>query len=62
MQQLPKLQALVINAGLGEFWAQLAPHYRPSIRVLPQAGPLTAPLALGGSRLGGAPDMPAAVA
>jgi hypothetical protein len=62
MQQLPDLQALVAGAGLGEFWEQLAPHCRPSIRVLPQAGPLAAPLALGGSRLGGAPDMPAAAA
>ena len=62
MQQLADLQALVAGAGLGEFWAQLAPHCRPSIRVLPQAGPSEVPLALGTSRLGGPPDMPAAAA
>jgi uncharacterized protein YwqG len=60
MQQLADLQALVTGAGLGEFWARLAPHCRPSIRVLPQAGAPAAGLALGASRLGGAPDMPAA--
>jgi uncharacterized protein YwqG len=62
MQHLSDLQALVTGAGLGEFWPQLAPLCRPSIRVRPQAEPLAAPLALGASRLGGAPHMPATTA
>ncbi|MDJ0365789.1 YwqG family protein [Hymenobacter sp. H14-R3] len=63
MQQLADLQALVTGKDLGEFWPLLAPLCRPSIRVLPQAAaPAAAPLALGTSRLGGAPDLPAAAA
>ena len=60
MQQLTDLQTLVANKGLGERWPLLAPHCRPSIRVLPRAVAPDAPLALGASRLGGAPDLPAA--
>jgi uncharacterized protein YwqG len=59
--QLPDLQTAVEAAGLGAFWPRLAPHCRPSIRVLPQAVP-TEPLPLGASHLGGAPDLPAGTA
>jgi len=59
-QTLADLQAAVEAEGLGAFWPRLAPHCRPSIRVLPT--PAAAPLPLGSSRLGGAPDLPAGVA
>ncbi|GAB3636080.1 YwqG family protein [Hymenobacter arcticus] len=62
MQQLADLQELATSKGLGEFWPLLAPHCRPSIRVLPQAEAAAAPLALGASRLGDAPDLPMAAA
>jgi uncharacterized protein YwqG len=59
MDQLLDLQAAVEAKGLGAFWPRLAPHCRPSIRVLPQVAP-GEPLPLGASRLGGTPDLPAA--
>lgn len=58
MQQLADLQALVTSKELGEFWPLLAPHCRPSIRVLPQAAAPDELLAPGASHLGGAPAMP----
>ncbi|MBO2007615.1 YwqG family protein [Hymenobacter negativus] len=58
MDQLSDLQAAVEAEGLGAFWPRLAPYCRPSIRVLPQAGPAV-PLPVGASHLGGAPDLPA---
>jgi uncharacterized protein YwqG len=56
-----ELQAAVEAAGLGAFWPRLAPHCRPSIRVLPQAASAE-PLPLGTSHLGGVPDLPAGTA
>jgi uncharacterized protein YwqG len=53
------LQAAVEAAGLGFLWSRLAPHCRPSVRVLVQAAP-EAPLPVGSSHLGGLPDLPAA--
>jgi uncharacterized protein YwqG len=59
--QLPDFQTAVEAAGLGAFWPRLAPHCRPSVRVLPQAAPAET-LPLGASRLGGLPDLPAGTA
>lgn len=57
VDQLSDLQAAVEAEGLGAFWPRLAPHCRPSIRVLPQAAPAV-PLPVGASHLGGLPDLP----
>ncbi|WP_046242450.1 YwqG family protein [Hymenobacter terrenus] len=59
MLQLSDLQTAVETAGLAEFWPRLAAHCRPSIRLLPRASELAEPLAMGRSRLGGRPDLPA---
>ena len=62
MQQLADLQDFITSKGLGACWPLLAPHCRPSIRVVPQMvapGASLAPLA---SRLGGAPALPPAAA
>ncbi|WP_324679164.1 YwqG family protein [Hymenobacter sp. GOD-10R] len=58
-QTLDDLQAAAEAEGLGTFWPRLAPYCRPSIRVSPALA--AAPLPLGASRLGGVPDLPAAV-
>lgn len=59
MQHLQELEKLYQTYGLGPYFAAITPKARPAIRLNLRTATATDPVAVGDSKIGGPPDLPA---